>query len=982
MTFTFSKSHKILISSLALAVALTSPAFTQDKAEGSKYIGETAKNLNIIDLDKIKNKKLKRLFTSHPDGQVPADVLDRLPGDLREKADNIIGQSRIRVQVNETLDTSRDFGTGELRPNRTQQSVGSNEASSIFQPSQPQFQSRGEIDMSQIKNKKLKRLFTEYPDGQVPADVLDRLPGDLREKADNIIGQSRIRVQVNETLDTSRDFGTGELRPNRTQQSVGSNEASSIFQPSQPQFQSRGEIDMSQIKNKKLKRLFTEYPDGNIPLSQLNELPDSLRQRADQIRDGSVVVDLTGPGTNRPGTNQDVEIGIKDTPEAENVILLSSPKFDGYVLTHEHPTVGMSFGGNYAFAGAPGNYIDGIMENGYTAACGGCDAWSKCDHAEVKGNFTGGKLGIDMGNHGPMMGPLNDSFSHIKYSTEWTRSAFSPSLAGAPSMKLMVAFALDNEPLCETLYYPNKDATGPGGAGHRCTAGDSKASMDRQISAIKVWAKRNKDWMEIAYSSADAKRIISDGKLAIIIGVESDYAWGAEDRTFDPVNRLNHYYDRGVRTFYLAHKVNSRLAGADIYGSEDKISGQAIRVSQAIANCFYVDDSVSKVDWVTPNGKRYCTDECDAGEFHAGGFLNACQYKYSGISEANMLLLLKSPNKSLRTSASPNGFVNYPKPSNFNGSAGSRIESKTYPTSGQTISVERNNLGLSRHGENVIREAMKKGMIMNLDHISSRARDELYDIAMNEFDGYPLNALHNIPNDMSIGSDKFNHPHEYDMDPSDIDKIAETKGVFGVILGPRNAAAYPASGVTLNCPETVTESAKFLAYLLDKDVSVGYSLDLATVTKGALSRTEANCSNTTNDKLVSYKGHTTNGLTHIGTMENFHAELKEIGLKKRYRTKLEKDGLRNFLKMWERSEAKSIYCQADTDCPTGEVCRADVSLGSQPIVSSGSQVGQPIVSSGSQVGQRIVSSPIQSSIVSSSLKTCKVLPSSGGLLIE
>jgi len=682
-----------------------------------------------------------------------------------------------------------------------------------------------------------------------------------------------------------------------------------------------------------------------------NKLPERLQQRADQIRDGLVAGDLT-----RPGTYQGIEPGMRDTrmhSEAENVILLSSPKFDGYVLTHEHPTVGMSFGGNYAFAGAPGNYIDGIMENGYTAACSGCNPGSNCDHGEVKGIATAGEMGIDMGNHGSMMGPFNDSFSHIKYSTEWTKSAFSPSLAGAPSMKLMVAFAVDNETMCETLYYHNVNERGPGGAGHRCSAGDSKASMDRQINAIKLWAKRNKDWMGIAYSSADAKRIISDGKLAIIIGVEADYAWGAEDRTFDPVNRLNPYYDKGVRTFYMAHKINSRLAGADIYGSVDKVSGHAIRVSQAIANCFYVDDSISKVDWVTLNGNRYCTDECDAGGFHAGGLLNACQYKYSGISEANMGLLVFSPVKSLRTSESSNGFVNYPKPSNFTGIAGSRIESKTYPTSGQTISVERNNLGLSQHGENVIREAMKKGMIMNLDHISSRARDGLYDIAMNEFDGYPLNALHNIPNDMSIGSDKFNHPHEYDMDPSDIDKIAETKGVFGVILGPRDAAAYPASGVTLNCPETVTESAKFLAYLLDKDVSVGYSLDLATVTKGALSRTEANCSNTANDQLVSYKGHTTNGLTHIGTMENFHAELKEIGLKKRYRTKLEKDGLRNFLKMWERSEAKSIYCQADTDCPTGEVCRADVSMGTR----------------------------FEESLTGSSLKTCKI-PSSGFTRIE
>src|SRR5262245_2819073 len=34
----------------------------------------------------------------------------------------------------------------------------------------------------------------------------------------------------------------------------------------------------------------------------------------------------------------------------------------GYVLTHEHPTNPMAFGGNYAFTGAPGNYRNGIMD--------------------------------------------------------------------------------------------------------------------------------------------------------------------------------------------------------------------------------------------------------------------------------------------------------------------------------------------------------------------------------------------------------------------------------------------------------------------------------------------------------------------------------------------------------------------------------------------------------------------------------------------
>ena len=56
----------------------------------------------------------------------------------------------------------------------------------------------------------------------------------------------------------------------------------------------------------------------------------------------------------------------------------STPITGGYVLTHEHPTYGMAFGGNYAFAGAPGNYRNGVMEEGYTAECGGCKALTTC----------------------------------------------------------------------------------------------------------------------------------------------------------------------------------------------------------------------------------------------------------------------------------------------------------------------------------------------------------------------------------------------------------------------------------------------------------------------------------------------------------------------------------------------------------------------------------------------------------------------------
>ena len=126
----------------------------------------------------------------------------------------------------------------------------------------------------------------------------------------------------------------------------------------------------------------------------------------------------------------------KEKPRAKTAIT-------GYVLTHEHPTYGMAFGGNYAFAGKSGNFKNGIMENGYTAECGGCKAAGKCDHGEFKGNFTAalGSVGSDMGDHKSLMGPVHDSNSHLRYSTEWIKAAFDPGKAGDEDSRLRIMVA-------------------------------------------------------------------------------------------------------------------------------------------------------------------------------------------------------------------------------------------------------------------------------------------------------------------------------------------------------------------------------------------------------------------------------------------------------------------------------------------------------------------------------------------------------------
>jgi microsomal dipeptidase-like Zn-dependent dipeptidase len=609
----------------------------------------------------------------------------------------------------------------------------------------------------------------------------------------------------------------------------------------------------------------------------------------------------------------------------------------GYVLTHEHPTNPMAFGGNYAFTGAPGNYRNGIMERGYTAACSGCKALSGCDHGEFKGFFVETQVAGDIGDHKAHKGPLHDAFSHARYSTEWIREAWKPSEPELQDtrMRIFVAFAVENEAMCEQLYYVNKGKGGPGGDGFPCSHGDSLASMERQVTALKAWARENSAWAEIAYNASDARRIADADKLVVILGIESEYSFAAEDRTFDPIERLRRYYDLGVRTFYLAHKINSRLAGADIYWPGFTNEGKAIRATQAISGCFYFDDSIAPFPLRNDLGQNFCDNNCGAGYFKGfkgAGLLDNCARKFSDISEINMADYV-----ALRGDGTFNGFKVYPVPPGFRGPGGTHMDGD----------IERNRLGLSHDGERVVREAMLKGMIVNIDHVSSQSRRDIHAVSK-DFGGYPLNALHNNPNRMIVGNKGDLHtafPHEYDFDDAELEIVRTTGGFFGVRVGPVDADDNLAngSGVTKNCPKTATETAKILAYLIDKGLDVGYGLDYATVTQAVWSRTLANCGRELGggtDRFHKYGNEIAEGLSHIGMMKLFHDELEAVGLRKQYVDKLRADGAEAFVRMWEKSEDRSKVgkqiprqtfgagngrnCGKDSDCGPSEYCTAGI----------------------------------------------------------
>lgn len=611
----------------------------------------------------------------------------------------------------------------------------------------------------------------------------------------------------------------------------------------------------------------------------------------------------------------DQGIAPKDTLTVKQKRLRDNMR--GYVLTHEHPMVAMSFGGNYAFTGAENNYRHGIMVDGYTAQCSGClPGRTDCDHGEFHGTLFEvlGQVAPDIQGHFPHYGPNQRSFSHVKYSTEWVREAFNPTTPQHQDarMRIMVAYAVENEVMCDLLYEANLGNGGTGGDGWECQRGDSFQSLERQVNAIKAWAAENSSWMEIAYSASEARHIVQRGKLAIIIGIEADYAFGAENQTFPPVRRLNEYHDMGVRTFYISHKLNSRLSGADIYRSPEESSGQLLRMNQAMAGCFYLDDNVTAFPLIkNPNNSsshNYCDNDsvCGPNHFRGSGLNNGCNAKANDFSNATIINLSKKRNKL-------NGFAVYPKPDGFSGSGGTHFDG----------GIEYNNLGLSNAGQNVVRAAMKKGMIITIDHISKVARMQVRDISL-ERDKYPLNGFHNNPNEMLIGGTrvraqganlkKTQFPNEYDFDKEDLEAIKDTNGILGVRLGPLDAKdnivpnnILTNSGAAMeDCPGSITENAKILAYLMNKGINVGYSLDFSTVTQGTYSATKARCNTIPeNDGFHKYQGHVTEGLSHIGMAKKIHNELERVDFNSEYLDRLKNDGVEEFLTMWDLSEAKS-----------------------------------------------------------------------------
>jgi microsomal dipeptidase-like Zn-dependent dipeptidase len=102
---------------------------------------------------------------------------------------------------------------------------------------------------------------------------------------------------------------------------------------------------------------------------------------------------------------------------------------------------------------------------------------------------------------------------------------------------------------------------------------DDKTIGDSQVKEMKRLVANHRDWMEIAYSSTDLRRIVSQDKLAIILGSELDdignFAWSKQEPSRGMVKaEIDRLYNQGIRYIFPVHVIDNYFGGTAMYEAE------------------------------------------------------------------------------------------------------------------------------------------------------------------------------------------------------------------------------------------------------------------------------------------------------------------------------------------------------------------------------------------------------------------------------
>ena len=398
----------------------------------------------------------------------------------------------------------------------------------------------------------------------------------------------------------------------------------------------------------------------------------------------------------------------------------------GIADTHSHLLSNFAFGGGGVFHGAPFHRL------GVEHALGDCSTYHGSDGRRDLFGW-----GFDEGDSvdsdallaaflaGSTPGFNHDTAGYPEF-TEWPNAHASAThqaqyyrwleRAYRAGLRLVVQHATSNEVICDFLVGLRAQSV-------RYSCNDMVAidrilaetyNMERYIDAQMGGPGRG--WFRIVTTPAEARAVIEEGKMAVILGIEVSNLFDCFvvpregfptcDEAF-MIAQLDRYYDLGVRVMFPVHKYDNAFSAGD--GSRSFIElGNFINSGHDSNFTDVCDPAVNTV--------------FDRGRVDFGG-LNQPRAEYAG-----------------------------PPPHDLTGFSDDPIATLVpFLDQLQSPALEGDycqNAGLTPLGEALIREMMRRSMIIEVDHFPRRSYTRVFELL--EASDYPAAGTHGLTNDGRI----------------------------------------------------------------------------------------------------------------------------------------------------------------------------------------------------------------------------------------